>query len=124
MLKSLKPFFIENSRVPVWLSKIAPIEIGAINIGIFVWSRGEMSETTKRHECIHFQQQLECLFLGQWILYAWYYLKGYLRHSGNDRGRKAYYSIPFEREAYDCEDEEDYLEKRKRYAWTKYKQNY
>ncbi len=117
MLKSLTPIFIENSRVPVWLSKIAPIEIGAINLGIFVWCRGEVSETTRRHECIHFQQQIECFFVGFLILYGWYWMKGYLRHGD---GRKAYYDIPFERESYDCEDEEDYLEKRKRYAWNNY----
>ncbi len=124
MLKSLKPIIIENSRVPIWLSKITPINVWANSFGIWVWCRGKLSERTKRHECIHFQQQLELGFFLHWILYAWYYLKGYLRHSGDDRGRKAYYSIPFEKEAYDCQDEEDYLEKRKRYAWIKYRQNY
>jgi len=121
-LKSLKPFFIENSRVPIWLSKIAPINVWANSFAIWVWCRGELSEKTKRHETIHFQQQLECFFIFHWILYSWYYLKGYIRHDGD--GKKAYHSICFEREAYDCQDEEDYLKKRERYAWIKYRQIY
>lgn len=76
-----------------------------------------MSEKTKRHETIHFQQQLECFFIFHWILYGLSWLAGYIRY-GN--GRDAYYNCIFEREAYDCDDEEDYLEERKRYAWIKY----
>ena len=53
-----KPWFIENSKIPVWLSYIAPIDIGAITLGPIVISRHEMSEATKRHETIHYQQYL------------------------------------------------------------------
>ena len=28
-MKNWKPFFIENSKIPVWLSYLAPINIGA-----------------------------------------------------------------------------------------------
>ena len=117
MLKSLKPFFIENSKIPVWLSKITPIDVWAHSFGIWVWCRGEMSEKTKRHETIHFQQQLELGFILHWILYALSWTAGYIRY-GN--GRDAYYNCMFEREAYDWDGEEDYLQKRERYAWTKY----
>ena len=75
-MKNWKPIFIENSRVPVWLSKIAPINVWANSFAIWVWCRGEMSEKTKRHETIHFQQQLELAFAGQWILYALSWLHG------------------------------------------------
>jgi hypothetical protein len=107
-MKNWKPFFIENSRVPVILSKIAPINIWAIAFGLWVWCRGEMSEKTKRHECIHFQQQLELAFLGQWILYAFSYLYHFAKGGFSD-GSKAYY-----------ESDRDYLKNRKRYAWIKY----
>ena len=55
-LKNRKPYFIENSKIPVILSKVAPIEIWAISFGLWVWCRGEISDETKRHETIHFQQ--------------------------------------------------------------------
>ena len=58
-MKHWKPLFIENSKIPVWLSYIAPIDISAITLGPIVISRDEMSEITKRHETIHYQQYLE-----------------------------------------------------------------
>ena len=68
-MKNWKPLFIENSKIPVWLSKISPIEIWAITLGPIILSREEMNEQTKRHETIHFQQYLELLFIGFIILY-------------------------------------------------------
>ena len=117
-LKKLRPIFYENSRVPVWLSKIAPINVWANSFAIWVWCRGEMSEKTKRHETIHFQQQLECLFVFQWILYGFHYLVLFVKYKGD--GKKAYHNICFEREAYEHDKEHLYLENRKRYNWIKY----
>ena len=57
-MKNWKPIMIENSRLPVLLSYFAPITIGAITLGFIVFSRDEMTERTKRHETIHFQQLL------------------------------------------------------------------
>ena len=31
--KSLKPWMYNNSKIPVWLSKVAPINIWAISFG-------------------------------------------------------------------------------------------
>ena len=116
-MKNWKPFFIENSRVPVILSKVAPIDIWAISFGIWVWCRGELSEKTKRHETIHFQQQLELGFALQWAIYAF----SYLYHLVKLRDpREAYYDISFERESYGNESYKNYLKNRKRYAWIKY----
>lgn len=117
IFSKMKPIFVENSRVPVWLSKIAPIEIGAIAVGPFVWSRGELNKTTRRHETIHFHQQLELLFLFQWILYGIFWLVGYIKYRD---GKKAYYQNPFEQEAYDNERKRTYLEKRKLWSWRSY----
>ena len=116
-MKNWKPFFIENSRVPVILSKFAPINIWAISFGIWVWCRGELSEQTKRHETIHFQQQLELAFALQWVIYALSYLYYLIKLRDP---REAYYDISFEREAYGNEADKNYLENRKRYAWVKY----
>lgn len=116
-MKLWKPKFIENSRVPVWLSKLAPIKIWAISVGLWVWCRGEMSDRTKRHETTHFQQQLELLFVGQWLLYGLFWLIGLVVYRD---GEMAYRENPFEREAYGNDEDPDYLARRKRYSWIRY----
>ena len=62
------PLIFENSKLPVWLSKIAPIEINALSFFIFVFARGKLDARVKRHETIHYKQQVEMLFVFQWIL--------------------------------------------------------
>ena len=114
-MKNWKPFFIENSKIPVWLSYLAPINIGAITLFFLVFSRGEISEDVKRHETIHFQQMLETLVIPFLIIYFWDYLKGYIKYCRD--GRAAYYSIRAEQEAHTNDIFPDYLEKRKRWAW-------
>ena len=116
-IKLWEPKYIENSIVPKILSIFSPIEIWAINIGPFVWCRGKLTKTTKRHEAIHFQQQLELLFVIHWILYVIFWMRGLLVYRG---GSSAYINSPFEREAYDNERKYTYLRKRKRYAWVSY----
>jgi thiamine transporter ThiT len=113
-MKNWKPIFIENSRVPVLLSYLAPINIGAITLFFLVFSRGEMSDTTKRHETIHFQQMLETFVIGFLILYLWDYLKGYIKY-GN--GKSAYLGIRAEQEAYQEEGSKPYLNERIRWRW-------
>ena len=113
------PIFIENSKVPVWLSKVSPIEIGAISFGLWVWSRPgyTVDDRLRRHETIHYRQQVELLFIFQWILYGLFWLIGRVRYRD---GSKAYYESPFEREAYTNDDDENYLDNRPFWAWTKY----
>tara|TARA_B100000424_G_scaffold231789_1_gene194235 strand:+ start:1864 stop:2229 length:366 start_codon:yes stop_codon:yes gene_type:complete len=118
IFKNMKPIFIENSKVPVFLSKFAPIDIWAINFGPFVWCKGVLSKTTRRHETIHYHQQLELLFVFQWILYGLFWLVGYGKYLD---GKEAYRQNPFEQEAYDNEKKFTYLAKRKPWAWRKYK---
>ena len=116
-MKNWKPLFIENSKIPVWLSYLAPIDIGAITLGPIVISRGEMSEEVKRHETIHYQQYLELAFVGFIILYLGWWALNLLKGQGGD---DAYFNIPFEKEAYCNDEDEGYLENRKRFAWTHY----
>lgn len=116
-MRSWKPIFIENSKLPVILSKVAPIDIWAIALGVCVWCRGEMDEETKNHETIHFQQQLELLFIGQWFLYVAVWLTLLVKYRS---GLMAYRLSPFECEAYDNEHNLNYCTERKRYAWIKY----
>ena len=111
------PIFIENSKVPVWLSKIVPIDVYALSFSVFVWCRGLMSERTKNHETIHYRQQLEMLFVFQWVLYGLFHIVGLVRYRS---GQDAYYENPFEREAYNNDTNLNYLDSRKPYAWIKY----
>ena len=60
--KIRKPWFVENSKLPIILSYLAPIDIYAIAFGPLVWCRGVMDEETRNHETIHYHQQLELLF--------------------------------------------------------------
>ena len=118
MFKKSKPWYFENSKVPVILSYLAPIDIGAITIGPLVFSRGEMSEVTKNHEAIHWQQYIETGILGFIVLYYSYYLWNYVKYRD---GKTAYFMIPFEREAYDHDEDLEYLNSRKRFEWFRYR---
>ena len=113
-LKLSKPWFIENSNIPVYLSLISPIEIGAITLGPFAVSRGEMSETTRNHETIHWQQYIDTGIIGFPILYFFYWLRGLIKYRD---GGMAYMMIPFEQEAYENDDHAFYLLNRKRWNW-------
>ncbi len=117
-MKNWKPLFFENSKIPVWLSKVAPINIGALSFAFFVWGRGELTPRLKRHETIHYQQQLELLFVFQWILYGAFWLWGYAKYRD---GKKAYFRCPFEQEAYANQYNEEYLKHRKRFTWMRYR---
>lgn len=111
------PVFFENSELPVILSKVSPIDIGAITLGPFVFSRGPVSAVTKNHESIHWRQYLELGILGFPILYGLFYLIGRVKgKNGND----AYHDIPFELEAYAHERDFEYLRKRRSFSWTKF----
>ena len=115
-MKNLRPLFFEHSRVPVWLSKLAPIEINAITLFCFVFSRGHISEKTKRHETIHFQQYLETLIVGFLVIYLFDFLWAAVIKARRFT-RESYLSIRFEQEAHHCDNYFNYLSCRKRFAW-------
>lgn len=69
------------------------------------------------HETIHFKQALELLVIPFYVLYI---LEFIIRFLFKWNFVKAYKSISFEREAYDNELNESYLENRKLYSWIKY----
>jgi len=70
-----------------------------------------------RHEKIHFMQQLELLFIFHWLLYGLFYFAARLAGHTHE---KAYRSNPFEREAYDEENNLNYLNDRPGYSWMRY----
>ena len=66
-----------------------------------------MSEKTRQHETIHFQQFLETWFVGFIVLYIYDYIKNYIRFRN---GALAYYNIRAEKEAYQHDETENYYE--------------
>lgn len=112
--KEWTPIMVQNSRIPKILSFFAPINIGAITLGFIVFSKGKMSERTKRHETIHFQQFLETFFIGFLLIYFWDYCLNQIRFASSEI---AYRKIRAEMEAYDFDYDPDYLKNRKRYKW-------
>jgi len=117
-MKDWTPIFIENSRIPRLLSYFSPINIGAIALGVVVFCRGSLTPTTKQHETIHFQQFLETLFIGFFILYVYDYIKNCIKFKNR---HIAYYNIRAEKEAYSHEETPNYLQTRKRWNWIKWK---
>ena len=115
-MRNWKPIFIENSKVPVWLSYLAPINIGAIALFFLVFSRDVMNDRLRRHETIHFQQFLETLVIPFVFLYALDYIHGYIKYRD---GAMAYRMIRAEQEAYDNDHDKNYLQTRHRYSWIK-----
>jgi hypothetical protein len=69
------------------------------------------------HEKIHLRQQLELLVLPFLIIYVSEYLVRLIQYGNRDL---AYRNISFEREAYDNESDQDYLEKRRLFSFIKY----
>jgi len=114
-----EPIFIENSRIPVWLSKITPIEISAITLGPIVLSRGKISDKTRRHETIHYHQYLETFFIGFILIYFFDFLWAAVVR-GKGFSRESYLAIRFEQEAHSCDKWVKYLESREKYAWRRY----
>jgi hypothetical protein len=111
-----EPVFVENSRIPALLSWV--IEIWAITLFPFVFCRGELNEGTKRHETIHHRQYIELLVVGFLLLYLVDFLHGLIKYRDSER---AYYRIRFEQEAYDRDEDAEYLDDRPHYAWRHYR---
>ena len=93
-------------------------EYWAINLFglIFVKEQyGRLTERTLNHELIHTAQQKDLLYIFFYILYLIEWVYRLIFHT-----KTAYRGISFEREAYDNQDDLDYLKKRRHFAmWRK-----
>lgn len=114
------PIFIENSSLPVILSRVSPIDIYAISLGPFVISRGTINARTRVHETIHYKQWVELGFIGFLLLYPTFWIVNRLRGMS---GPDAYFNIPFEVEAYDNQGDLGYIFRRRPYAWARLKED-
>jgi hypothetical protein len=110
----MKPIIIYSNK---FLDKAGIFfRIGGITLFPFVIVR-HPSKKLINHETIHIQQQLELLVIPFYILYGLMYLFNYIKYRDIN---KAYYAIPFEKEAYANEEDYDYIQKRRLYSWIKY----
>jgi len=77
------------------------------------------SPSTKliNHECIHLRQQLE---MGLLPFYIWYFVEYLIRLVQFRKHYLAYLHISFEQEAYRNEDDLEYLETRRFWAFLRY----
>ena len=75
------------------------------------------SERLIRHEGIHLRQQIEMLII---FFYVWYILEWTLRCIQYRDRTKAYFNISFEREAYQNEDNPEYLKSRRFWDFINY----
>ena len=109
------PIVREDSRIPRILSWV--IDIWGITLWPFVLVRGKIDPLTLRHETIHIRQQAELLVVPFYVLYLGFWL--YRWWQLGDR-QKAYFAIPFEREAYSLQGDPAYLSFRKPHSWRFY----
>lgn len=84
---------------------------------IFVRKGIKLTAADVRHERIHTRQMLEMLVLPFYLIYI---LEWLLRLVQTHNRLRAYLRISFEREAYIHQSEEDYLKRRRPYAWLRY----
>lgn len=83
--------------------------------GIYVKPDYDITEDTIRHETIHWKQQMEMLIIP---FYLWYFAEYIIRVILFED--KPYMNLSMEKEAYQNENNVDYLATRKHFAWFKY----
>ena len=85
-------------------------------IGIFIKSQSlTKNNVFMNHELIHWQQQKEMIGI---FFYLWYFIEWVV--NSIKFGKKAYIKLSHEQEAYDNDQDLNYLSKRKPYAWIRY----
>ena len=113
ILKSMKKKIIYNNSIPFK-------GFAAITIFPFIFARKEYEPLGMRtiiHKNIHLKQQIELLIV---FFYLWYGIEWIVRLIQYKSFQKAYRNISFEREAYDNEYDDEYLDVRKPYEWIHY----
>ncbi|OPZ29179.1 MAG: hypothetical protein BWZ00_01169 [Bacteroidetes bacterium ADurb.BinA174] len=102
-------------------SKYLPVKgFRAINLFGVVFARkeqGELSRQIINHELIHTRQMLELMFIG---FYVWYVTEWIIKWIIYKNRFMAYRNIGFEREAFENDDNFDYLKHRKWYGFANY----
>jgi hypothetical protein len=101
-------------------TKILPKNVLAMAIWPFILVNAsrELRPDTIAHEKIHLRQQLELLLVFFYLWYGIEYLIRLIQYKGDDY--LAYKNISFEREAFENEDVNGYLDYRPPFNFTNY----
>jgi hypothetical protein len=83
--------------------------------GIYIREDYLDDDITINHEKIHWKQQMEMLII---FFYVWYGIEWFWKTGLY--GKLAYYALSFEREAYQNDQNLNYIPTRKWYSWIKY----
>ena len=91
----------------------------AINLFGILFTKDSLSNIDINHEKIHTKQMIETLFIG---FYIWYGLEYLIIRLFNlkDKQNDCYHEISLEEEAYNNDDNLEYLDNRKPFSWLKY----
>ena len=89
----------------------------AVTLWPFIFCKKVLTYVVLNHERIHGEQQKELLLV---FFYVWYFLEWLLRLILYRDFYEAYRNISFEQEAYECECDPFYLERRKMFGWVVY----
>lgn len=96
----------------------------AINLFEILFVRGTRSEKehritgrVKNHEMIHTAQMRELAYV---FFYLWYFVEYCIIRLFHRKQGCAYHDVSFEEEAYLHENDDQYLQNRKHYAWMKF----
>lgn len=88
--------------------------------GILFTKQKELTPKSINHERIHTKQMVELAYIGFYIWYGLEYLAIRLLRLGEGGQHGAYKDVSFEEEAYNNEDNLDYIKTRKHYSWWKF----
>ncbi len=112
-------------------NKILPFgSFSAMVLGKFIFTKdaSKLNERIIRHETIHYYQQAELAYVIFFVMYFLSFITqlircllykkiGKIESGSNSVWKRAYRTVLFEREAYEHEDDPEYLEKRGPWAW-------
>lgn len=111
---------VKNNLMIVCIQRrLVPRNYAAIALFPFIIfaDKKQLTPTALNHERIHLRQQLEMLIIG---FFLWYGIEFLIRCLQYRNWRKAYFAISFEKEAYRHEQDLDYLNIRKTFAFCVY----
>lgn len=114
---------IENNVIP-------PRGFKAITLGSFIFVRKGtiLSEQDINHEAIHWEQYKETFVIGFFFIYLFEFILKFISPSltvdqkrfGRSYWKRVYRSLSMEREAYNNQDNSNYIKSRQHYAWIKH----
>ncbi len=97
--------------------KISKLHVEGMALFPFILVKRTPGPVLLNHEKIHLRQQLE---LGIILFYCWYGVEYLFRLIRSGNHATAYYTISFEKEAFQHQDNLHYLATRRPFAFTRY----